>query len=690
VTDIPASLADLDDQPAYNPADPLAILRDASKIRDPDMRAGHIAGAVRLMAREGADSAAMASARSCVQRQRLLPVALFDAAAAEGRTQAEGGEDESANQNQATALVSLAREHYRMVRSTDGRHYAVELTGPNIAIALGRSGQFGAHLVRLYLEREGRAPSDQAERMAVKILGAYLAEQEPEPVHLRLARAGNEVVLDLGTRDGRCAIVSTNGWRVEERSPVLFRRGAGSPLPEPERGHDGLSRLRQLINVNDAQFRLGVAWLVSVLIPGIPHPILTPRGEQGSAKTTLARIFQALIDPSALEPGALPGDEQDFAVRMHGAYIQCFDNASVIPPWLSDALCRAATGATYAARKLYSDDDLAILQYLRPIVLTTIDAGTLSGDLVERQLPLDLDRIKPGGRKTERAVIGDNADEKPGLFDELEQARPVILGSLLDLVSAVLANITSVHPAELPRMADFARILAALDKAMGWETFSQYSEAVNSETGALVEGNPFAVRLVEFMADRQEWTGTATALRDALTAMLPDPDHPPKGWPADPTRTGGLLKRMAPSLRVHGIEAEFDREGKSRTRTYKVAKIASAASAASATYPDLREQADAKADANGQADAASVPRRTLRTLADAEISASVRHVSTGRGAVFGQADAADASSTKVFGAQGAQVTERHAPLACAAGCGTALDPSLTAAGIDTHPGCSAA
>jgi hypothetical protein len=509
--------------------------------------------------------------------------------------------EQKAETNQATVLLDLAREHYRMLRSPDGEAYGVRKDGPNVAIPLGRGGTFSNHLVRLFYESEGKAPSDQAEKTAVKVLCAYLDDEEPETVHLRVARHGDGIVLDLGTPDGSCVIVTADGWQIESKSPVVFRRGASLPLPIPQRDPDGLAKLRPLINASEEQFRFGVAWLVAALIPGVPHPILLPRGEQGSAKTTLSRIFQAVIDPSGIKPGVLPKDQQDFAVRMNAAYVQAFDNVSGLPLWQSDALCRAATGDTFVTRTLYFNRDVTILEYCRPIILNTIDPGALSGDLVERSLPLDLDRIPPERRRTERASIGDDAETNPGLYDQLDKDRPAILGALLDLVSAVFRNITSVKVDNLPRMADFGKILAAIDAAHEWNTGSLFAELVNAETGALVEGDPFASRLVQFMEDRDEWQGTATELRELLTARLPDKDRPPKGWP-DVPRTGGKLKRFAPSLRACGIEVDYDRTGKAGRRVYQIRKLLSALSALSATPSDLGKQADSKADSNGQAD----------------------------------------------------------------------------------------
>lgn len=671
--------ADYDDDGnrVFDPENPLAGLEAVLDIEDSGKRAAQVVRALSRMVTEGMDLAAEAEVRNWVVRKRLLPASGFDRAIRDARRSARGSHDGAEEANQATQLQALARAHYRMVTAEDGKNYAVPLDGPNIAISLGR--KFTNQLSRLYLEKTGSAPGAQAVSTTVQILLAYLDGQEPEPVHIRLARDGNNVVLDLGSRDGRCVIVDSSGWRLEEHSPVLFRRGAGTPLPEPVRGGDGLARLRNLVNLNEEQFRLGLAWLVAALVPGVPHPILVTRGEQGTAKTTLARIFQRLIDPSHLDPGALPDNEKDLAVRMHNAYVQAFDNASSIPELISDALCRATTGGTFAGRMLYSDDEITVLTYLRIIILTTVEAGQLRPDLVERMLPLDLDRIDPEKRKTERAVIGDNPDEKPGIFDLLDQGHPEILGALLDLLSGVLKHIPDVATGHLPRMADFAKILAAIDADQDWKTFPLYSQLVDSETGALVEGNPFASRLIEFMDSRAKWEGTATELHAELTALLPDKEHPPKRWPVDGPRAGALLTRMAPSLRVHGIEAEQDRTGKARTRTWKVAKTLSALSLLSATGPDQAEQADSKADSTVRADSNDRPQRTARTAADSKKSFTVRPEAPGQVANHRLADSADSNFSKKRGEVDIGVTESSCM-----GCGGPLDPALLAAGFTTH------
>jgi hypothetical protein len=88
-----------------------------------------------------------------------------------------------------------------------------------------------------------------------------------------------------------------------------------------------------------------------------PYPLLAISGEQGSAKTVLSKMLKALIDPSAAPVRALPREERELMIAANNGYLLAFDNLSGLPAWLSDALCRLASGGSFAVRPLYTDDD---------------------------------------------------------------------------------------------------------------------------------------------------------------------------------------------------------------------------------------------------------------------------------------------------------------------------------------------
>ena len=81
------------------------------------------------------------------------------------------------------------------------------------------------------------------------------------------------------------------------RPEVHFRQAQGQlALPTPARDGE-FALLRNYVNVENNDMPLLVAWITAALRPVGPHPILVITGEQGSAKSTLARICRLLVDP---------------------------------------------------------------------------------------------------------------------------------------------------------------------------------------------------------------------------------------------------------------------------------------------------------------------------------------------------------------------------------------------------------
>jgi hypothetical protein len=477
-----------------------------------------------------------------VERQAIDPTvraARVDTAADDGR------------RSQASRLVALARESYRLVLGEDGRCYAVDVGGPAVAVPLrGRDG-LRSRLARTYYARTGTAPAASALADALTVVEGMTSNTKAVSVALRVARHRGDVVLDLADPTGRVVVVGAGGWSLAETSPVLFRRTAlTSSLPVPE-GNDtaGLAQLRRLLNVDDSGFGLIVAWLLAALIPDIPHPILTLTGEQGTAKSTAARFLVSLIDPSPAPLRSAPRDVRQWAVTAAASWTVALDNISTIAPWLSDTLCKAVTGDGIVDRALFTDDDVTVLAFRLALVMTSIDAGALSGDLAERLVCVELRRIDPTRRLPDESIEA-----------SYRRARPAILGGLLDLLSEVMAALATVDLDELPRMADFARVLAALDHVTGWRSLDSYAAAGRDATDAVLDADLLACAIRKLMAGQaMGWTGTATQLLELLT-----PDAVPRGFPRSPRALSGQLRRLAPSLREASLDVEFTKTERER------------------------------------------------------------------------------------------------------------------------------
>lgn len=582
--------------------------------------------------------------------------------------------------SQASQLVTMAKAGYDFVMSTDGRPYGVRRNGPNIVRPFKGRGGVRAALAKQYTEENGSVPSASALADAMAVLEGIADATDPVTVHLRIARDQERIVLDLGTADGTAVVITADGWELTQRSPVLFRRsGAMVPLPVPAQGttwQEGVELLRDLVNMDDAAFHQLIAWLVAAWIPDIPHPVLTFKGEQGTGKSYTAAMLVGLIDPSPAPKRSQPKDLKAWSVQAFNSWALCLDNVSTIPPWLSDALCRAVTGDGIVDRALYSDDDVVVLSFRRVLAMTTIDAGAMAGDLAERMLLLDLQPITDDKRREE---------------DEMDAAyaagRPVIIASLLDLLAAVLRELPRVELASKPRLADFARVLAAIDTVAGWSTFADYTAAAKSVNADALEGDIFGSALVAWLDTHGRWTGTASQLLE----MIPPPDGYHPKWPKDATRAAGRLKRIAPLLRTVGINYDDTQRtaDRARQRLIRLTPVessgisASAMPLASATPADLHKSADASAGDSVRTASGQRPHDDLADAADtAADTTSPTASATGTPAdqqghmipdAAGPADAVFPNSSN---------PGLHCPV-----CTQPMDPELTNNGHLTHPEC---
>lgn len=125
---------------------------------------------------------------------------------------------------------------------------------------------------------------------------------------------------------------------------MRFRRTKSMlPLPAPERG-GSLDLLRRLVNIDEADWPLVVAWLVGALRPRGPYPTLALFATQGAGKTFTAKCLRALIDPNTSPLRCEPRDKQDLAIMANASWCVAYDNLSHLPAWLSDATCRLCGG----------------------------------------------------------------------------------------------------------------------------------------------------------------------------------------------------------------------------------------------------------------------------------------------------------------------------------------------------------
>ncbi len=555
--------------------DPICAAIDAAEeIRDPleglVERTATDAGAAfapevleRLVELKRDDRAAFEALRAQLKKAGCRVTALDDAIAE------ESGEPGGRDPTQADLLIELAQSA-ELFHTPDGTGYAdLHINGHRETWRIREKG-FRRWLARRYFEATGGAPSSEALQSALNVIEAKAHFDAPERVvHIRVGGLDERLYLDLGDETWRAVEIDAAGWRVIDNPPVRFRRAAGMlALPAPIAG-GSVDALRSFLNVrSDADFVLVAAWALACLRHRGPYPVMVLSGEQGSAKSTFSAILRALLDPNTAPLRALPREDRDLFIAASNGHVLAFDNVSGLPAWISDTLCRLATGGGFAVRQLYSDQDEVLFDASRPVILNGIEDVVTRPDLADRALFFTLEPIPEERRRPEQE-----------LWAAFETERPRILGALLDAVAKGLAMLPQTRLDKLPRMADFALWATACETAL-WPagTFgAAYCGNRDEAVEGVIDADPVAAAVRALMATRTEWTGTASELLGALAEMAGDRIAKSKTWPESPRALAGRLRRAATFLRKIGIEISYEREGRARMRVIHIRAAAAEA-----------------------------------------------------------------------------------------------------------------
>lgn len=471
---------------------------------------------------------------------------------------AEEGGDGGRGPTQADILIDLADAAELFHSPADIAFADIDVDGHRETWPVRARG-FRRWLTRQFFAETGGAPGSEALQSALNVVEAKAHFDGTErEVFIRVGGIDGRLYLDLGDEAWRAVEIDATGWRVIEQPPVRFRRAAGvQPLAVPAPG-GSVETLRSFLNVqSDADFVLVVAWALACLRNRAPYPVLVLSGEQGSAKSTFSAILRALLDPNTAPLRALPREDRDLFIAASNGHVLAFDNVSGLPAWISDTLCRLATGGGFAVRQLYTDPDEVLFDAARPVILNGIEDIVTRPDLADRAVFLTLEPIPEERRRPEAE-----------LWAAFKAERPRILGVLLDAVVEGLRRLPETHLPRLPRMADFALWATACETALWPEGmfWSAYCGNPDEAVDDVIDADPVAAAVRNLITERTEWTGTASDLQGALAAVVDERIMKSKASPDSPRALSGRLRRAATFLRKVGIEVTFTREGRGRSR----------------------------------------------------------------------------------------------------------------------------
>lgn len=470
-------------------------------------------------------------------------------------------EEKKERETKVDRVINMALERYELFCDEDRKGYAT-LTRDNHKETFPlRSTAFRTALSGDYWEMYKKGIGGQVIQDATSTLEGHAIHAGPcYPVYVRLAEHNGVVCLDLGNADHEVVEITAGGWRIlSNQNVVKFLRPKGmTSLPYPRPGGN-LDTLRKYINLlDDEDWPVLVGYILMCLNPWGPYPILSFTGEQGSAKSTGQKVIKALLDQSSAPLRSLPKDTRDLAIASRNGFILAYDNLSNITGSISDAFCRLSTGAGFATRTLYSDDEETIINTRRPVMINGIENVIRRHDLADRTIIITLAPIPDNKRIAE-------AD----FWQDFEDDAPEILGAILDAASCALRNHKQVTIPRVPRMADFAVWATAAEPALGWNegTFIKAYLLNRQEVVACtLEADLVGSAVRTFMDSREAWEGTATELLNLLDDQIDERVRKGKGWPSKANVLSEKLKRSAPALRTEGIEVDLG--GRSNRRKF--------------------------------------------------------------------------------------------------------------------------
>ena len=520
-----------------------------------------VAGALR---RQGLEKPAIFAALKGVNQEGCaLPIPDRDL---QSISNSIGNKPVGVKQTQNQVLMAIG-ESVEFFQDEQGSPYARFVVGNHKENWGTHSSRFNEWLVSTYVSLKKTTPSINNMKEVLSYFDGKTREKSKQKMFLRIGGdpAGEHIYVDLANDDWTVIDITKEGWGVMNDCPVRFKRSPGmQPLPLPVEG-GSLEDLRRFVNVTDDDWKLLLAWLVYAYHPGGPYPILLIQGQQGSAKTTTARILSKLVDPNISSPRTSPMNVDDFIVAAENQWIVSFDNLTSMQEWLANALCQISTGGGLSKRKQYTGREEEVFSVERPIILNGIDAQLERPDLLDRIVALELPQIKEQSRMTEKELTA-----------AFEAAKPGILGAIFRVLMVGLQN-KGIVVKGLLRLADFQQFVVMCEPALPWkpgEFTLLYSQNSKQEVIEALEGDLAALILRTFLEknDHLSWTGTSTELLIELENIATDKQQKSRSWPKGPRALSAAIKRDIRSLKVIGVETDSKRTNRGTIYTFNEKK----------------------------------------------------------------------------------------------------------------------
>ena len=421
--------------------------------------------------------------------------------------------EESKKESQADILIRVSDGAEFFQNDLSEAFAAVNIGGHKEVLKV-KSKKFKMWLTKQYYDTTKKAPTSDAMNQAIGVMEMKAAfDGDEHRLQLRVAEKDGAFYYDLANEDWSVVKVENGTCHVLHEPPILFTRNKNMKAQVlPDFTGDFRRNFKKILNhvriKNEDDQILYLIYLVTCLIPSIPHAVLVFSGEKGASKSTSMRLTRQIVDPAVQDLLTMPNSMQDLAIALTNNYMPTFDNLDGLSPEKSDLLCIASTGGGFSKRTLFTDDDETLLELKRCVGLTGINVVVTRADLIDRSIIIELDRIPENERKEEREV-----------WEAFEKDRASIVGGALQTLANAMAIYPDVKLDKLPRMADFTRWGYAIAEVLGYggnHFLQAYRKNRNQSNEEAISSHPVAATVVALMRNNQTWSGAVSSLLSEL------------------------------------------------------------------------------------------------------------------------------------------------------------------------------
>ncbi|MFH1675959.1 MAG: hypothetical protein ABIC40_02955 [bacterium] len=427
-----------------------------------------------------------------------------------------------------------------------------------------KSEEFSKWLSMIAWKEMTWSPGRESLNSARRILESMACHDGPEyKLHVRVALHEETIWIDL---DGSRAVKIMPGrWEIVADPPILFRSFSHQkPLPEPVSGSDPLQILNHINLRTESEKKLFMAWLVVSFVPNIPIPVLILCGPSYSGKSTILSLVRRLMDPCTPEYQGRLSKLKDFTQIASQYRLLIFDNESKITVSQSDLLCGSVTGQGDAKRVLYTDEDTLVMEYRNVIGVSGVRLVVTQPDLMSRSLLFELEQLPNTDMHRESAF-----------WKEFDATSGEILGGVFDVLAGAMAIEKLVKLSWTSRLSDFTHWAVAVARTLGWneeEFILHFKSNVNRQHEAILDSDPLARVIINWIEKRGEWEGTMSDLLTELNAEARQLGIDPSAnrWPKTPQLLSGSLSYLTPCLEHAGVSIGHIRKTSGRIVTIRL------------------------------------------------------------------------------------------------------------------------